>query len=75
MPGVSFQSRLDAVGQPDKVETLADMRGADARSWQIERPAGVAFAFQVRENNVEPRPSKRVRNLLSKDDRGGGTLG
>jgi hypothetical protein len=40
---------------------------ADATSWQYGRPAGVAFAFQVSANKIEPAPSKRRFNLLSKD--------
>lgn len=44
------------------------MRTADARSWQIERPAGVASSLQVSEYKVEPRPSSLARNLLSNDD-------
>jgi hypothetical protein len=44
------------------------VRRADAASWQYGRPAGVAFAFQVRENSVDPAPSNRRFNLLSKDD-------
>jgi hypothetical protein len=44
------------------------VRTANARSWKIERPAGVASSFQVSEYKVEPRPSSLARNLLSNDD-------
>ena len=44
------------------------MRSADARSRGNDRPAGVAVVFQVRENKIEPRPAKRTRNLLAKQD-------
>src|SRR5581483_1005058 len=36
-------------------------------SWKYGRPAGVAFTFQVSENSIEPAPSNRRFNLLSKD--------
>jgi len=44
------------------------MRSADAASWKYGRPAGVALAFQVSENSVDPAPSNSRLNLLSKDD-------
>jgi hypothetical protein len=44
------------------------VRTADARSWQIERPAGVTSTLQISEYKVEPRPSSLARNLLSNDD-------
>jgi hypothetical protein len=58
------------VGQPlsDKPETLADVRGADARSAQICRPNGVARCFHVRLYSVEPAKAVLARNLLSKDN-------
>lgn len=57
-----------AVGVGHEPKSLSDVRRADATSWQYGRPAGVAFAFQVSENSVEPTPSNRRFNLLSKDD-------
>jgi hypothetical protein len=39
----------------------------DAASWKYGRPAGVAFRLQVSENKVEPAPSNRRLNLLTKD--------
>jgi hypothetical protein len=58
------------VAQPlsNKPETLADMRGADARSAQICSPNGVARCFQVSVYSVEPAEAVLARNLLSKDD-------
>jgi len=47
---------------------LATVRGADARSAQICRSAGVARTFQVSENSVEPAESVRARNLFAKHD-------
>jgi hypothetical protein len=42
---------------------------ADARSAEIDRPAGVARSFQVRLNKVEPAETVLARNLLSRDVR------
>ena len=44
------------------------MRGADARSAQIDRPCGVSRRFQVSEYSVEPSEAVFARNLLSKHD-------
>lgn len=66
MPGVSFQSRADGVTHPEK--SLTDMRGAEARSAGINRPDGVARAFQVSEYKVDPSEAVRARNLLTNDD-------
>jgi hypothetical protein len=52
----------------DKPETLADVRGADARSAQICRPNGVARCFHVSTYSVEPAEAVLARNLLSKDN-------
>jgi hypothetical protein len=48
-------------------QSLSDVRRADAASWKYGRCAGVAFRFQVSENKVEPAPSNRRLNLLTKD--------
>jgi hypothetical protein len=56
------------VGDGHPVESLPDVWGADARSAQIRRPDGKPHSLQVSEYSVEPRPSVRARNLLSKDD-------
>jgi hypothetical protein len=59
-------SDWSGVGHP--VESLSDMRRTEARSAEIERPAGVVLAFQVSENKVDPSEAVFARNLLSKDD-------
>jgi hypothetical protein len=64
MPGVSFQSRADAVGHP--VQPLSPVGRADARSAQIGSPAGISQSFQVKANSGEPFTSILARNLLSK---------
>jgi hypothetical protein len=48
-------------------QPLSDVRRADARSAEIERPDGMARAFQVSANKVEPSESILARNLFSKD--------
>jgi hypothetical protein len=42
------------------------MRRPDATSWQYGQRAGVAFRLQVSENSVDPAPSNRRSNLLTK---------
>jgi hypothetical protein len=42
------------------------VRRSDARSAQIDRPAGVTRTIQVRLNKVEPSESVNGRNLLAK---------
>jgi hypothetical protein len=44
------------------------MRRADARSAEIDRPAGVARCFQVSVYKVEPTEAVFRRNLFTKDD-------
>ena len=44
------------------------MRRADARSAEIDRPAGVARCFQVSVYKVEPTEAVFACNLLTKDD-------
>lgn len=63
IPGVSFQSRADAVthiatarGNP---ETITLMGLIDGTSWHNDRPAGVSDAFQVSEHSVEPTLANR----------------
>ena len=63
LPCGPFQSRV--VGH--EPQPLSDVRRADAASWQYGRPAGVAFRFQISENSVDPAPSNRRLNLLTKD--------
>lgn len=49
-------------------EPLSDVRRPDARSAEINRPAGVARSFQVSVYKVEPTEAVLARNLLAKDD-------
>jgi len=51
----SFQSRVVGVGHP--VQSLPDVRRADARSRGNTRPAGVTISSQVKVQSVEPRLS------------------
>jgi len=44
--GVQFT--ITAVGVGHNEDTLSSMRGIEGASWNIERPAGVTFTFQVR---------------------------
>lgn len=44
------------------------MRGADARSAEIDRPDGVTRSFHVSAYSVEPREAVLARNLFAKDD-------
>ena len=62
-----FWAGVPAIGVGHEPQSLSDVRRPDAASWQYGRPAGVAFAFHVSENNVEPAPSNCRFNLLSKD--------
>jgi hypothetical protein len=59
---------LLAVGVGHPKQSLSDMRSAEARSAQIDRPAGVARCFQVSLYKVDPSKSVFTRNLLTKDD-------
>ncbi len=52
------------VGHP--IKTLPSVRGSEARSAEIDRPAGVCRVIQVRLNKVEPSESVNGRNLLAK---------
>jgi len=61
-----FPSLLCAVGH--EPQSLPDVRCADARSRQTDRPDGVAFSFQVIANQIEPSVINRCFNLLTKDD-------
>jgi len=42
-----------AVGVCNNPESLSEVRGADRASWNIKRPCGVAFSFQVSEYFVQ----------------------
>jgi hypothetical protein len=56
---------LLGVGHPP--EALPDVRGADARRREIDRPDAVAEVFQVSAYKVEPYKAGRTSNLLAKD--------
>jgi hypothetical protein len=64
IPGESFQSRALGVGHP--VESLSDVRCADAVCAQYSRPDCVAIRFQVCRYSIEPVEANRLRNLLPK---------
>jgi hypothetical protein len=55
----------DGVRHP--VQPLPDVRRTDAVCAQYNRPAGVAFIFQVCRYSIEPTVSNRALNLLTKD--------
>jgi len=57
-----------ALGVGHEPKALSDMGRLDARSRDTDRPAGVAFAFQVRLNKVEPAVPNRCFNLLTKNN-------
>jgi hypothetical protein len=50
------------------VEALADVRGADARSAEIDRPDGVTRSFQISLYKVEPHEAVLACNLFTNDD-------
>jgi hypothetical protein len=68
----SFQSRVVSVAhvEGDPVEALANVRGVDRESWEIDSPAGVTFSRQISAHSVEPTIASLSRNLFSHDDRG-----
>jgi hypothetical protein len=57
-------SLVVGVGHP--VQSLSDVRCAEARSAGIDRSAGVARSFQVSLYKVEPTKAVFARNLFSK---------
>jgi len=61
-----LSSLLTGVGH--EPEPLSDVRSPDARSRDTDCPEGVAFAFQVILNKVEPPVGNRCINLFTKDD-------
>jgi hypothetical protein len=52
------------VGHP--IQTLSPLGRSDARSAEIDSPAGVTRVIQVSVNSVEPSESVNRRNLLAK---------
>jgi hypothetical protein len=61
-PPRSFES-----GERHPENPVSSMRRADARSRESNRPAGVAFRFQISENSIEPSVCNCLFNLFSKD--------
>jgi len=61
---MSFCGPAFGVGHPEK--PLPPVRGSEARSAQIDAPAGVIRVTQVRLNKVEPSKSVCRRNLFAK---------
>jgi hypothetical protein len=59
-------SALIGVGHP--IRSVADVRGADARSRERNTPEGVTHAFQVSVYKVDPSIDSLACNLLAKDD-------
>jgi len=49
------------------METLPDVRRAEARSAKIERPDGVVLCFHVSVYKVEPADAVFACNLLAED--------
>jgi hypothetical protein len=72
LPLPFFSSDDRGVGhvECDPVEALANVRGTDRESRNIDRPPGVASSFQISSNSIEPSVPSLASNLLSHDDRG-----
>ena len=74
IPGVSFQSRAEAVTQSagcrNAPETITSMRRVDGTSWKYVCIEGVTRAFQVSTHSVEPILASRCINFLEKEDAG-----
>jgi len=51
----------------DEEESLSDVRSADARSAEIDRPHFESLSFQVSSYSVEPSEAVIARNLFTKD--------
>ena len=70
-----FPQAVTGVGRSDVFvfeeppESLSDVRRVNGASRDINRPSGIATAFQVRSNSVEPIAPSLSRNLFSHDDR------
>lgn len=56
-----------ASGVGHEEEPLSDVRGARARSAEIDRPEGVSRPFHVILNKVEPSKAVLACNLFTKD--------
>lgn len=66
---------LVPLGVGNEPEPVTSMRRTCGTRRQNRRPNGVADAFQVLANSIEPTVSNSVRNLLSKKTLEGGTRG
>jgi len=64
----SSRTRLTLVVVGHPVVSLPDVRSTEARSAQIDRPAGVTRRFHVRRNKVEPSEAVFACNLLPNND-------
>lgn len=67
MPGVSFQSRAEAVGHDE--DALASVGRSEVVSTHHERPSGVARLLQISDDAVGPESSES-RHVLSDDPMG-----
>ena len=65
IPMVSFQSRAPGVAHP--VQSIPDVRSADARSRERDSPDGVTHGLQVSLCKVDPSVCILACNLLSKN--------
>jgi hypothetical protein len=63
--GVPFAGSATGVGHEE--HAVADVRRAEACSWQDGGPDGISIALQVVANSGHPFPAVLARNLLSKD--------
>ena len=54
-------------GVGHEVQSLSDVRRAEARRANIDTPNGVCRCFQVSRNSAEPSEAVFARNLLTKD--------
>jgi hypothetical protein len=63
----SFFPPSELLGLGHEVQSLSDVRRAEARRAQIGRADGVLRSFQVSLNSVEPSKAVFARNLLSKE--------
>jgi hypothetical protein len=64
LPVLCPDSTDRGVGHP--IKTLPSVRGSEARSAEIDSPAGVTRVIQVRLNKVEPSESVNGCNLFAK---------
>ena len=62
----TFIACASGVGHP--IQSLSDVRRAEARSAGIDRPEGVTRAFHVIRYKVEPTEAVLARNLFAKHD-------